>query len=463
MKLPHKILLILLLGFLVELQAAPTQSMLQQIRGTASHPVAGGCSIKEPWGDSVYVLDGQRGIYHYVWHSAVLKPQFVRFVATDAGVTLCTLADRALVFVDPAHGVYQIDRAIEGDGEQLWIAPTPLHYSEDSRFQVLENHLYLVSGAVRDELLVDTAVRNDDLPELHAALELDVGNGDTRLGPPIQIGPETISVSDGHQQYAIDLKTRKIKALPNIPASSDGVMLGADYLTATLVAERIAVRLQRKDGYILRSLSLPRDLNTTGLCLGDDGADLVSFGRDGRLYRYELTLDEGSAEQTGQFQLTNQVVSCLIDEKLRRLYIVERQVGIWVFDLQQSGLAMPRAVTTDKIIDALMGLALYEEGEQGYVISQSVGNGAFLMFDRTTMTLAGQFIVVANIPAGIDGVRSSRGFTATANPLPGFPRGLLVVHDQRNRLPESGENLKLVDWQEILKLLNTNNGELDGE
>lgn len=88
------------------------------------------------------------------------------------------------------------------------------------------------------------------------------------------------------------------------------------------------------------------------------------------------------------------------------------------------------------------------------MISQSVGNGAFLVFDRMTMVLRGQFRVVADILLGIDGVRSSRGFTATANPLPGFPQGLLIIHDQRNRLPESGENLKLVDWQEIVMMLN---------
>ncbi|MGK0463334.1 MAG: 3-phytase, partial [Candidatus Azotimanducaceae bacterium] len=65
--------------------------------------------------------------------------------------------------------------------------------------------------------------------------------------------------------------------------------------------------------------------------------------------------------------------------------------------------------------------------------------------------------------AGLDGVRSSRGFIATANPLPRFPLGLLVVHDQRNRLPDSAENLKLVDWREIIKILNANKTGVDSE
>jgi hypothetical protein len=464
-KLPHKILVILLLGVLSRIEASPLQSLLDQIESSATHSVAGGCSIKEPWGYSVYALDGLRGIHHYVWHNALLKPQSVRFIATDTGVTLCTLTDRALVFIDPAHGVYQIDRAIEGDGEQLWIAPIPLHFvqssdrvsHEGSVFKVLENDLYLVTGAVRSQLMVETSVRNDDLPELHAALELDVGNVDTRLGRPVQTGPDTVLVSDGHQQFAIDLNTRNIQALPNVPASSDAITLGANYLTAALLAEHIVVRRQSKDGSVLRSLSLPLSsaADTTGLCLGGS-TDLVSFGRGGKLYRYELALDEDSAEQTGQFQLTHEVVSCLIDQNLRRLYVVEQRVGIWVFDLRQTGLVMPRAVTTDKMVDSLLGVALYEQGEQGYVISQSVGNGAFLVFDRSTMVLRGQFSVVADIRRGIDGVRSSRGFSATANPLPGFPQGVLVVHDQRNRLPESGENLKLVDWREIVKMLNVN-------
>lgn len=455
MKLPHKILLILLLGNLSKLEASPAQSLLEQIAANAAHSVVGGCSIKEPWGNSIYLLDGRRGIHHYLWHSDRLKPQWVRFVATDTGVTLCTVADHALVFVNPAHGIYQIDRAIEGDGELLWIAPTPSHYNQSSRFKELEGELYLVSGAVRSQVMIETSVRNDELPELHAALELDIGGVDTRLGRPDQTGPDTITVSDGHLQYAIDLNTRKIQALPTIPASSDAVIEGTDYLTAALVEERIVIQRQRLDGAILHSLSLPLPgaATTAGLCLGGSD-DLVSFGRDGQLYRFKLALGEDSGERTGQFQLTNEVVSCLIDQKLRRLYVVEQQVGIWVFDLSQTGLVMPRAVTTYKIVGSLSGLALYEQGNAGYVISQSTGNGAFLVFDRTNMVLQGQFRVVADIPSGIDGIRSSRGFTATANALPGFPLGVLVAHDQRNRLPEAGENLKLVDWREIVKMLN---------
>jgi hypothetical protein len=30
---------------------------------------------------------------------------------------------------------------------------------------------------------------------------------------------------------------------------------------------------------------------------------------------------------------------------------------------------------------------------------------------------------------------------------------MLVVHDQRNRMPEAGENLKLVDWRSVEQLL----------
>jgi len=36
---------------------------------------------------------------------------------------------------------------------------------------------------------------------------------------------------------------------------------------------------------------------------------------------------------------------------------------------------------------------------------------------------------------------------------PGFEQGALIVQDGRNRMPEQGQNLKLVPWQYILQQL----------
>jgi 3-phytase len=55
----------------------------------------------------------------------------------------------------------------------------------------------------------------------------------------------------------------------------------------------------------------------------------------------------------------------------------------------------------------------------------------------------------------IDGVEETDGIEITSVPLPGFPKGLLVVQDGYNYdgKKKKSQNFKLVDWNEVEKLL----------
>lgn len=62
---------------------------------------------------------------------------------------------------------------------------------------------------------------------------------------------------------------------------------------------------------------------------------------------------------------------------------------------------------------------------------------------------AGTFTVTDGPRA--DGVQHSDGAAATSVPLPGYPRGMLVLHDGENT-PDGGRvstNFKYVDWRAI--------------
>jgi 3-phytase len=61
--------------------------------------------------------------------------------------------------------------------------------------------------------------------------------------------------------------------------------------------------------------------------------------------------------------------------------------------------------------------------------------------------------ISANHAAGIDGVSETDGLAVTQRPLPGYPRGILVVQDGRNRAPAEPQNFKIVDWRAIEALL----------
>tara|TARA_R110002072_G_scaffold46082_7_gene127929 strand:+ start:14178 stop:15611 length:1434 start_codon:yes stop_codon:yes gene_type:complete len=443
--------------------AAPS-SVSEQMETVMPAALAVGCSTPEPWGESIYALDGVRGIGHYVRHNKSAVARFVRFVTTDKNVTHCALTDHALVFVDPVHGIYQIDRAIEADGEQLWIAPTPLHFSPDSFFQWFNDELYLVSGATRDFVQVDTAVRNDHVDGVVATEELSVIKTADRMSGPSWLAPGIVAVSDDQRLYQMRLDSRKLKVLPDLPPETSF----AQGYTALKVSSGIRLESAAESDAQKHVMWLPGQSETSGFCLGDT-SQIVSFDGSGLVQRYQLDIEAWSVEHVGSFKLSSNVSSCLIDSELDRLYVIERDVGIWVFNLQETGLPMPRAVTTDKMIEGLGGLALYkqnykpavaqdfEQGHEqesaGFVLTQSLGDGAFLLFDRADLALLGRFKIEADIAAGIDGVHATRGFVATSEAYPGYPQGLLLVHDQRNRMPETGENLKIVDWRHVMHVV----------
>ena len=407
-----------------------------------------GCSTPESWGRSIYLLDGQRGIAHYIQYRD--RYHQVRFIATDGGVTRCAVVGDALVFVDPAHGIYQTDRSIESDGEQLWIAATPIHYGHHSRFEMTGDDLDLVTGRLRDRILIDVAVRNDHVPELSAFAQLDLPVQSQRIGPPVAIHDKAMAVSAGMSSFLLKTSALVFEPLHDVTPGSAILETEQGRVVASLLADVLSVKLYRPEEGVL-DIGLVRDSDAQGLCIGSD--TLVSFDRDGQLRRYWL--QHNAVEQNGAFQLTGEAVSCLVDTRLQRLYVIEKAVGIWVFNLADSGLSMPRAVTTDKMIESLSGLAVYDDLARAYLLSQSTGDGAFLVFSREHMTLLGRFRIVENLDHGVDGVRASRGFAASSQGSNRYPEGVLVVHDQRNRLPEAAENLKVVDWQLVEQLLNS--------
>jgi 3-phytase len=59
----------------------------------------------------------------------------------------------------------------------------------------------------------------------------------------------------------------------------------------------------------------------------------------------------------------------------------------------------------------------------------------------------------ANHRAGIDGVSETDGLAVSHRALPGYPKGILVVQDGRNRAPAAPQNFKIIDWGEIEQLM----------
>lgn len=91
------------------------------------------------------------------------------------------------------------------------------------------------------------------------------------------------------------------------------------------------------------------------------------------------------------------------------------------------------------------GVTIYQTGLMaGTVIVSSQGDDTFYTYDRLTNRRLGQFAVV---DGAVDGSQECDGAAIVSTPLPGFPGGLLVVHDGHETPDDdrTATNVKFLD------------------
>lgn len=184
-----------------------------------------------------------------------------------------------------------------------------------------------------------------------------------------------------------------------------------------------------------------------------------------------------------------QVEGMVVDPAARVLYAAQEDVGLWALRLDvdreefRTGARDQRLVETvaefgvpatfdaateecvvgdedpgfgGRIRADVEGVTLYPTGRRdGYLLVSSQGDNRFYAYDRRTTEPVGSF-VVGDGPA-VDGAEHSDGAAAVSTPLPGYPQGLLVVHDGENGPDEVGAdgevrpnaNFKYVDWRAL--------------
>ena len=157
-----------------------------------------------------------------------------------------------------------------------------------------------------------------------------------------------------------------------------------------------------------------------------------------------------------------QVEGMVIDPRANVLYAAQEDVGLWRIDLRTKRKRIVERVAefgapTDedctptgpgeggRIRADVEGATIYED----YLVVSSQGDNRFFVYDRRTNAPVTSFAVSDGRRA--DGVQHSDGAAATSVPLPGYPKGLLVLHDGENK-PDDGRtstNFKYVDWRRL--------------
>ena len=172
-----------------------------------------------------------------------------------------------------------------------------------------------------------------------------------------------------------------------------------------------------------------------------------------------------------------QVEGMVVDAEAGVLYAAQEDVALWRIKLDGDHFGgVPRVVervagfgtpaTYDpateecvpgadagfggRITADVEGTTIYPTGRRsGYLIVSSQGDSRFYVYDRRTNRPLSSFEVVDG--PRTDGVQHSDGAAVTAEPLPGFPRGLLVLHDGENT-PDQGRvstDFKFIDWRAL--------------
>lgn len=169
-----------------------------------------------------------------------------------------------------------------------------------------------------------------------------------------------------------------------------------------------------------------------------------------------------------------QVEGMVVDADNGVLYAGQEDVGLWRIGLGRDGRFGRKSIvertaefgvpgvydpeTEECVLDTandpgeggriradVEGAAIYADR----LLVSSQGDSTFYVYDRWTNRPLSSFAVVDGPRA--DGVQHSDGAAATAVPLPGYPRGLLVLHDGENT-PDQGRvstNFKYVDWRDL--------------
>jgi len=219
------------------------------------------------------------------------------------------------------------------------------------------------------------------------------------------------------------------------------------------------------DGQISDAGTVPTTMrNIYGLCQYHSkktGEQFVFVNdKSGLIEQYQLISDgqNWQAKLVRSLQVPSQPESCVADDDNGSLYLGEEDEAIWRFaaepDDATTGEVLVKADGKALVAD-IEGLALIKHQGRIMMLVSSQGNDSYIIYDtKAPYQQLLHFRVTTNPELGIDGASETDGLDLTQQSLgAGFSQGALVVQDGRNRMPEHGQNMKLIPLEQILQLL----------
>jgi 3-phytase len=183
-------------------------------------------------------------------------------------------------------------------------------------------------------------------------------------------------------------------------------------------------------------------------------------GKSGEVEQYELFAAENKvdAKLVRTLKLGTQTEGMVADDETGNLYIGEEVAGIWKFDAEPDGSTEGKFIAKSSEENAnikydVEGLAIYStDSVNGYLVASSQGNYSYAVFERQgDNKYLGSFRITEGT---VDAVEETDGLDISNVPLPGFPKGILVVQDGFNYdgKKKKSQNYKYISWDEVENL-----------
>lgn len=314
----------------------------------------------------------------------------------------------------------------------------------------------------------------ENLPAVFAAVETtQVGSPEDAADDPavwINAADPAASLIIGTDKkaglYAYDLKGEVVQFLAagelNNVDLRQNVTIGAhagDIVAASNRSDNTLTLFTIDGGVLARSGAIASPIvEPYGACMGARGGEVFAFitYKTGDVVAFRLDGPEGGAE-AARMKLESQLEGCVYDDETGVFYVGEENRGVWRADFD-GAFGAPSLVDeiggASGIAADVEGLALYRTGPgTGYLIASSQGNFSYAIYRREG---ANAFVTRFRVApyALIDGAEETDGVEAVAASLgPDFPAGAFIAQDGFNDPKGSAQNFKIVDFREILKVL----------
>jgi 3-phytase len=279
--------------------------------------------------------------------------------------------------------------------------------------------------------------------------------------------------------YVYDLNGAIVQSIPggrpnNVDMRPDFPWAeGASPILATSDRTDNSVRLYRFDSKTLQVDPAPRAIipskfaEVYGVTIGRlNGAFVVvATSKTGEVAQWALAPSSSGpvAQETRRFALGSIAEGCVIDDDSSQLYVSQELEGLWRFPLDpakgNTGAFVDRVAPNGHLAPDVEGATIWRgPNGKGYLIVSVQGESRFNVYDRELPNAyRGTFRIVGNASGTIDGVTITDGVEASSLAVsPQAPRGLLVVQDDDNTLPQATQDFKYVSWADVEAALGLN-------